>query len=92
MSDAKFLGLTANKLARVASDLDAENARLRETLQRRNRQFEGMTEMWVERGVENAKLLKFAITAWELLTCNEPVFVWSGLQEKARELGIEVCE
>ena len=30
MSGASYLGLTANKLARIASDLDAENARLRE--------------------------------------------------------------
>ena len=30
MSDAKYLGLTANKLARVASDLEDENAKLRE--------------------------------------------------------------
>lgn len=34
----------------------AENAELQETLQRRTEQFEGMTEMWVERGVENFKL------------------------------------
>lgn len=32
MSDAKYLGLTANQLARIASDLDAENARLLEEL------------------------------------------------------------
>lgn len=30
MNDAKYLGLTANKLAILASDLDAENAKLRE--------------------------------------------------------------
>ena len=40
---------------------------------------------------ENDKLREFAAEAWELLTCNEPVFVWSGLQEKARELGVERC-
>ena len=42
--------------------------------------------------VENAKLRKFATETWELLTCNEPVFVWKGLQELARNLGIEVDE
>ena len=39
---------------------------------------------------ENAKLREFATETWELLTCNEPVFVWKGLQELARNLGIEV--
>lgn len=28
--DAKYLGMTANKLARIASELDAENTKLRE--------------------------------------------------------------
>ena len=41
---------------------------------------------------ENAKLREFAAETWELLTCNEPVFVWKELQEKARELGVEVDE
>jgi hypothetical protein len=39
---------------------------------------------------KDAKLREFAAEAWELLTCNEPNFVWSGLQKKASELGIEV--
>lgn len=30
MVDARYLGLTANELAKVASDLDVENAKLRE--------------------------------------------------------------
>ena len=30
MSDAKYLGLTANKLAKIAYDLETENAELRE--------------------------------------------------------------
>lgn len=30
MSEAKYLGLTANQLAKVASNLEAENAKLRE--------------------------------------------------------------
>ena len=43
----------------------AENAKLRETLHRRTEQFEGMTEMWVERGVENAKLRELVRDMWE---------------------------
>lgn len=39
---------------------------------------------------ENAKLREFATETWELLTCNEPVFVWKELQELACNLGIEV--
>lgn len=32
MSDAKYLGLTANRLAKIAYDLKAQNAKLRELL------------------------------------------------------------
>ncbi len=32
MSEAKYLGLTANKLAKVASDLETENSELRKLL------------------------------------------------------------
>lgn len=39
---------------------------------------------------ENAKLREFAIKTWELLTCNEPTFVWKNLQDEARELGVEI--
>lgn len=35
------------------------------------------------------ELRAFATDVWELLTCNEPTFVWNGLQEKARELRVE---
>lgn len=62
---------------------EAENAKLQEQAAR-------LFDKTLELGTENDKLREFATVAWELLTCNEPVFVWSGLQEKARELGIEV--
>lgn len=39
--------------------------------------------------VENRKIRNFATVAWELLKRNEPRFVWEGLREQARELGIE---
>lgn len=32
MSDAKYLGLTANRLAKIAYDLETENAKLRELI------------------------------------------------------------
>lgn len=32
-SDAKYLGLTANKLAKIAYDLETENAKLRELVE-----------------------------------------------------------
>lgn len=47
--------------------LEAENAKLRETLQRRTKQFEGMCEMWVERGVENYRLRELAAGIGHLL-------------------------
>lgn len=47
--------------------LQAENAKLRETLQRRSEQLDGMIEMWVERGVENAKLRELASGIGHLL-------------------------
>lgn len=57
---------TATMLASARTDLLAENANLRETLQRRTEQFEGMTEMWVERGAENAKLRELVVL-WSVI-------------------------
>lgn len=42
----------------------AENAELQETLQRRTEQFEGMTNMWAKRGVENFKLRELVADMW----------------------------
>ena len=39
---------------------------------------------------ENAKLREFATLAWQILTRNEPMHVWQGMVDDARELGIEV--
>ena len=39
---------------------------------------------------ENAKLREFATLAWQVLTRNEPLYVWQGMVNDARELGIEV--
>lgn len=70
------------------NELEAKNAKLQETLQRRTEQFEGMTEMWVERGVENAKLR-------ELVDYMTPI-AWYAASERERdrmrEMGIEVTE
>lgn len=38
---------------------------------------------------KNAKLRKFATLAWQVLTRNEPLFVWQGMVDDARELGLE---
>lgn len=75
-------------------NLEAENAKLRERIG----ELEELTdderyipqEWYAQLKAENAKLCEFATETWELLTCNEPVFVWKGLQELARNLGIEV--
>lgn len=47
MSGAKYLGLTANRLARIASDLDAENARLR-----------AMQDTWAENDAKLRELVR----------------------------------
>lgn len=38
---------------------------------------------------ENAKLRDFARSAWQVLTHNEPLFVWKDMEADARELGID---
>lgn len=48
MSGAKYLGLTANRLARVASDLEAENSRLR-----------AMRDTWAENDASLRELVRF---------------------------------
>lgn len=79
----------------------AENAELQETLQRRTEQFEGMTEMWGERGVENFKLRELVRDYIDApcTTCDcwqDEFRCWNydgadcGLVARARDLGVEV--
>jgi len=71
----------------------AENAKLRETLQRRSEQLDGMTEMWVERGVENAKLRELVEDmAAEIrgLGVDFKRVGWCDYADRMRELGVEV--
>lgn len=77
-----------------------ENAELQETLQRRTEQFDGMTEMWVERGVESAKLrelvhvlLQCRVEGDDICAkCNyrSPLHGGCMADVKADELGVEV--
>ena len=39
--------------------------------------------------LENAKLREFAALAWQIMTRNEPLHVWQGMVDDARELGLE---
>lgn len=51
-----------------------------------------MTELMDENDklkLENAKLRKFATLAWQVLIRNEPLLVWQGMVNDARELGIK---
>ena len=57
-------------------ELESENASLR-----------GAVEGFAE---QNDKLREFATLAWQVLTRNEPLYVWQGMVDDARELGIEV--
>jgi len=38
---------------------------------------------------ENSKLRDFARSAWQVLTHNEPLWVWNDMEADARELGID---
>ena len=62
-TDAKYLGLTTNQLAKIASDLKAENKKLRRELDFYKAQVEPvdednrrLRERWKEALAENAKL------------------------------------
>lgn len=75
--------------------LEAENAKLRERvaeleelLPDSGRWYRAETvEAYV---AEISKLRRFAAVVWEMLTKNEPMFVWQGLADEAHELGVEV--
>jgi len=63
MTDAKYLGLTTNQLAKIASDLKAENKKLRRELDFYKAQVEPvdednrrLRERWKEALAENGKL------------------------------------
>ncbi len=58
----------------ICERLDAENAELRETLKRRNRQFETMTDMWAARGAENARLRELAVGMYGMLEMFDKMF------------------
>lgn len=70
----------------------AENAELRETLQRRTKQFEGMAEMWVERGVENYRLRELVRDLYEMAYPECPSAFEAEFADRMRELGVEVDE
>lgn len=73
-----------------------ENARLRETLQRRSEQLNGTGEMWVDRGVENAKLRELVKDMWHLMDgSGVTTGAWGRcvqILDRMRELGGEVDE
>lgn len=90
---------------RDIADMLAENAELRETLKRRNRQFETMTDMWATRGAENARLRELAVGMYGMLemfdkmlgnhdACETPrplIFGYDkSFKDAMRELGVEV--
>ena len=65
--DAKYIGLTTNQLAKIASDLKAENKKLRRELDFYKAQIEPvdednrrLRERWQEALAENGKLRKVA--------------------------------
>lgn len=82
--------IQASVLLDIADMLD-ENAELRETLKRRNRQFETMTDMWATRGVENAKLREACAELLKMAESSDPEWLhWPEMHDELRELGVEV--
>lgn len=88
MSDAKYLGLTANKLARIASDLEAENARLRELVRDMNK--------WLWNGADCTECPFTAEcdlnAAFESDMHANICVGWSEIHDRMRELGMEVTD
>lgn len=77
------LRIEVERLCDENERLQDENARLRPCLSddaENARQIMG----------ENAKLRDFARSAWQVLTHNEPLWVWKDMETDAHELGIEV--
>ena len=87
----------------IADEFERETRRLKDKLQRRTEQFEGMTEMWVERGVENAELrelmrhLHTCMEHYEMdgtISCDRcPLDNDTGncdFERRMRDLGVEV--
>ena len=90
----KALAVTG-KLQEENERLKADNAKLMETLQRRIEQFEGMTEMWAERGYKNFKLRELVE---DMLDCIQIRAAFSRppteemyemFYKRARELGVD---
>lgn len=73
----------------IVNEFEREAGQLKDELQRRTEQLNGMVEMWVERGVENAKIRELLQRTWDAFhdaTAREFVTV----KNELRELGIEV--
>lgn len=95
MTEAKYLGLTANELAKIASDLDAENAKLRE-------QGVRLFDKTLKLGTENAELRELMRDTYDCI-CEmyrymdgryayedaEADYAYGPILKRMRELGIE---
>ena len=101
MSDAKYLGLTANRLAKIATNLERENAKLREELTAEHALAETLGHYHEIKQAENAKLrelvkLTYAFLAWAdgaTFSDGTPAVHASDrreVEDRMRELGVEV--
>lgn len=95
MSEAKYLGLTANQLAKAASNLEAENAKLRDE---RDRMYKANVEKNGEilrLLEENAKLRELAVRMFHTIEWSDRMsdsMYWPSFsyERELRELGVEV--
>ena len=104
MAEARYLGLTANKLAKIASDLDSENASLRGAAQglgslcddykaenaKLREQGARLFDKTLELATENAKLRELVAVIWDVALHPELFGDGSYWLRRMRELGIEV--
>ena len=92
-NDADLLRSMLQAKRKDTHALMSENAELRETLHRRTEHFNGMCEMWVERGVENHKLRELVADVHEAL-CSDKAgmfhkLILASMEDDMRELGVD---
>ena len=83
MSDAKYLGLTANKLAKIAANLECENAKLRGLAKDMLKTIQVMDTEW--HSLTDFTTMAEAAETYDFDAENAPEY-----EKKLRELGVEV--
>ncbi len=93
--DARYLGLTANQLADIATDLKAENDKLQQIADGAANEADRLTHDAAALQIENAKLREQNAELLKLLEDmkNAPCcgnYCWMEIPQRLRDVGIEV--